>query len=102
MFAYSEGVHTLGYLSDADYDFHIKRYSRGLAEERETEPQTFEQVKEKEELTKLEKMFAAVIEQWEIPRTPEWHQAWIDKATKHQDKVANARKLLEMVNPTER
>ena len=48
----------------------------------------------------MERTFFNVSEQWEEHRDPKWRQHWIDKAKEWQDKIPEAKAILQKVKPT--
>jgi hypothetical protein len=94
-----EGQYRLGYLPEADYEILKKRYSSSLAG-LEQKP-TFEQVKEKEKLSNLTKMFSMILDQWAIHPDMVWRKKWREEAEKWKEKVPNAKLVLALANGEE-
>jgi len=90
----TEGLFHLGYLSREEYDEHVRRYSQGL--ELEAKPLTLEQVKEREEIEKLDRLFSNVHKNWNnLPEKAKKHH--LAKAKQYQGKVTNAKLVLTLV-----
>ena len=56
-----EGLYHMGYLSKEVYEEHVKKYSQPLTE---LKPLTPQQLKEREEISALEKHYLGVVDQW--------------------------------------
>jgi hypothetical protein len=95
LLAFVEGLHKLGYLSDSDYEVHVKRYSRGLAEQ-ENQPLPLERLNAKKELEKKAKIFSMVLDQWAEHPDIKWRQKWIAEAEKWKNKIPTAKLVLDL------
>lgn len=63
LLALVEGLHALGYLSDIDYQAHVKRYSRGLTEQTE-KPLTKEELERQAKIQRIEKTLTEAHQVW--------------------------------------
>lgn len=90
------GLHTLGYLSDKDYEAYVKKYSCGLMMEDE-QPLTIDQVREKNRLEGKDRQFKRTLEQWDLHSTdPQWKLRTFADAEKWKDKLESARAILAL------
>jgi hypothetical protein len=104
LYAVSEGLFSLGYLSKEDRDLHVKRYSEKLVDVRNRKRErrenshvpvmTLEQRKEKELLDQKDRQFKGMLEQWEIPRDLNWQIKAVSEAQKFKEKLQSARDLI--------
>ena len=84
---YTEGLHALGYITSAEYEAHVRRYSQPLCEAPKLP--TMEEVRDQGELAKWEKQFSLAIREW--PTMNEKSREWyLEKAKMWQAKVSNA------------
>lgn len=95
-----EGLHTMGYLEDGDFEVYKAKYSAGL----DIEPLTATQIKQKETKEnrdrQLNRHYAEVLEQWNLltEKTKSFH---LKKAAKDRH-LKFARKVLEKGNTDNR
>jgi hypothetical protein len=80
-----------------DYEKFQYRYSRKLVAEEQPQKLTSEQQKEKQKMDEKARTFSSVINQWEFHLSIEWRQRWIIEAQKWQDKIPEAKQLLQKV-----
>ena len=80
-----------------DYEKFQYRYSRKLVAEEQPQKLTSEQQKEKQKMDEKARTFSLLISQWELHTKLEWRQRWIDEAQKWQDKIPEAKQLLQKV-----
>jgi hypothetical protein len=97
LLSFVEGLFHLGYLSKEDYEKYTQKYSQGLKEE-EAKPLTMKELKEKEQVAKLEKLFQDTISKWDKNRDVQWRFKWVRYAEKYKDKIPLAKQLLELAN----
>jgi hypothetical protein len=91
---FTEGLYRLGYITQRDYEEHIRKYSQELVE---AKPLGLEQLKEQEKIRKLDKFYSEVLKQW--PNLSEkTRQAHIAKAKEMNEKVPNAKLVLALAN----
>jgi len=88
---FTEGLYRLGYLSKEDYEELVKKYSQGL---KKNEP-SLEDLKEQEEIKRLEKHYSDVLEQWDqlSDSAKAFHK---EKALLWATKVKSAKLVLEL------
>jgi hypothetical protein len=91
---FTEGLYHLGYLSKAVYEEHVKKYSQALTDEQPS----YADLKEKEEINRLEKHYSQVAEQWPqlSDSTKSFHK---EQARQWAPKVKNAKLVLELDSP---
>jgi hypothetical protein len=93
LLAFTEGLHTLGYLEKADYERLREKYSQGLEKE---QPLTFEQLQKQKEIDKMAKKFSMVLDQWHMHPDSKWRDYWLREAEAWKDKVPNAKLVLAL------
>ena len=94
---FTEGLYRMGYLSNDDYEEHVQKYSQGLVQPK---PLTLEQIKEKEENERLNRLYSTVLKAW--PTLNEKAKAYhIKKAKELADRVPNAKLVLALANNRE-
>lgn len=96
LYALNEGLHVLKYLSEEDYQTFKKRYSQKLVDDSQQKlvPEVnLQQVREIEGMTKT---FSMVIDQWSEHPNAEWRQKWAKKARENENRVPNAKYILEL------
>jgi hypothetical protein len=93
LLAFTEGLHSIGYLNEDDYLTHIKRYSQKLTEQKQES--TLQQSKEKEARIKLEQQFSDVIKQWATMKESS-RKYYVKKALENKDKIPNAKLVLAL------
>jgi len=96
---FTEGLFRLGFLSSEDYEVHIRKYSEGIAEK--PQPLPAQQLEEKKELERKQKVFSMVLEQWNQHPSSVWRAKWVRQAEKWKDRVANAQLVLALTNSGE-
>ena len=79
------------------YEIYLYRYSRKLIPEEQPQKLTTEEQKEKQKMDQKARTFAMLPSQWEAHYDQGWRQRWIDEAKKWQDKIPEAKALLEKV-----
>jgi len=96
---YTEGLHSLGYITDAEYEEHVKRYSQPLCDAPRTP--TMEGLRQQEELVSWEKRFSLAIEQWPSMngKSRQYH---LQKARELVGRVSNAKLVLSLANGEQR
>jgi hypothetical protein len=81
LLAFNEGMHTLGYISDEQYEENRRKYSRKLFEAQPQKPLTLEQVEAKKQHDGMARAFSGVYSQWNLPHNdPLWRDKWVAKA----------------------
>jgi hypothetical protein len=93
-----EGLHSMGYLSDEDYEEAKAQYSVGLIEANR-KPPTLNQIREKEELERLEKHYSEVLAQWS-KLNEKTRLVHLKKAVKDAKRVKAAKLVLDLADPT--
>jgi hypothetical protein len=90
-----EGMHSLGYLKDADYEVLKSKYSQGLVKE---QPLSMEQIQTDYTAKDMGKKFSMVLEQWNLdrPNKEQWRNQWIREAEVWKDKVPQAKLVLDL------
>jgi hypothetical protein len=90
-----EGLYKLGYISEAVYKEHIKKYSVPIdaKDDSVTKTATPEQLKAKTELEKEDKYFHEILNQWNL-YGPEWQIKQFLYAEKFAEKLQSARDVL--------
>jgi hypothetical protein len=89
-----EGLHSMGYLSDEDYEEAKAQYSVGLIEANK-KPPTVEQIQVKQEIERLEKHYSGVLEQW-ATLSEKAKLAHLKRAQKDAEKVSSAKLVLDL------
>lgn len=92
-----EGCYRLGYLSKEDYDELFQRYSKPLIKKKKP---TFAQLKEHEEIERLEKHFLDISKQWPQLST-RVKNAHVRNARQWVGKVKNANLILQLESQPE-
>jgi hypothetical protein len=96
LYALNEGLHSLKYLNDEDYQVFKKRYSDKLvADEQQKQGEQLNQqsVKEIESMTRY---FNMVIDQWRLHPNSEWRSKQLKKAQEYANRVPNAKFVLDL------
>ncbi len=93
LLAFVEGMHSLGYLKDADYETLKTKYSQGLTKD---QPLTIKQLQTKSEQDKMTQAFKMVLDQWSLHTDPKWRNRWIREAEVWKDKVPQAKLVLDL------
>ena len=99
LLALTEGFYQLGVLSDVDYEEAKARYSVSLLQKNK-KPPTLKQLREKEELKRLEQHYSRVLEQWSTlnEKTKTIHEK---KAAKDAKRVNAAKLVLDLASGSE-
>ena len=92
LLALTEGLHSLGCLSEEEYNFFKKRYSDKLVKKK---PLTPVQLKQKEKLEAWEQQFSGVLSQWTSMK-PQSKRYYVEQAQKYLDSVPNAKLILDL------
>jgi hypothetical protein len=93
LLAFTEGLYTLGFLEQGDYERLREKYSQGLTRE---QPLTIEQLQTKSEAEKMAKKFSMVLDQWGLHKDKKWRDHWVREAEIWKDKVPNAKMVLDL------
>jgi hypothetical protein len=96
LYALNEGLHVLKYLGEEDYQVFKKRYSQKLvsdAQQKLVPLVNMQEVKESEGMTK---QFSMVIDQWQLHPDMVWRQRWAKKAREYENRVPNAKYIIEL------
>jgi hypothetical protein len=83
-----------------DYEKFVFRYSRRLVPEEQPKQLSPEQLNEQKKMEATARSFANVCDQWELHPDPKWRQHWVDEAKKWQDKIPQAKAILQKTNPS--
>jgi len=94
MLPFVEGLHALGYLSDADYELYRNKYSIGLIEGNKSPTQIYKERSRAAECKTKNRYFGEVLAQWSTlkEKSKRYH---LKEAEKHKT-LKNAKLLLEL------
>ena len=96
LYALTEGLHSLKYLSDDDYQVFKKRYSDKLVSDEQQkggDELNRQSIKEIESMTRY---FEMVIDQWRLHPNSEWRSKQLKKAQEYANRVPNAKSVLDL------
>jgi hypothetical protein len=91
---FTEGLYRLGFITQGDYEEHIRKYSQELVE---AKPLGLEQLKEQEKIRRLDKFYSEVLKQWPT-LSEKTRRAHIARAKEVAEKVPNAKLVLALAN----
>jgi len=95
---YVEGLYRMGYITKDVYEAHVKRYSEPLVKDT-ADPETAGQIARKNELKQKDKLFLAMIEQFEIhAENVKWFSRCRIAAEPFKQELESARKLLGLID----
>jgi hypothetical protein len=97
MSVFVEGLHSEGYLSDADYEVYKAKYSVGLAEGHKSPTQIHVEQSRAAERKTVNKHFGEVLSQWSGLKDSA-KQYHLKEAEKHKT-LKNAKLLLDLAKP---
>jgi hypothetical protein len=83
-----------------NYEKFVFRYSRRLVPEEQPKQLSPEQLNEQKKLQTTTRSFWNVLDQWEQHPDPKWRLYWITEAKKWQDKIPEAKAILQKTNPS--
>jgi hypothetical protein len=96
LFALNEGLHSLKYLNDDDYQVFQKRYSDKLVnddQQKQGDELNRQSIKEIESLTRY---FDMVFNQWRLHPNSEWRSKQLKKAKEYANRVPNEKSVLDL------
>ena len=96
LYALNEGLHSLKYLSDDDYQVFKKRYSDKLVadeQQKQGDELNRQSLKEIESMTRY---FSMVLDQWRLHPNSEWRSKQLKKAKMYANRVPNAKSVLDL------
>lgn len=93
---FTEGLYRLGYLDQNAYLSHVKKYSEKLVRDTDSKHLSKEQLNEQKVLEEKSRLFTMLLDQWDQHLSPAWRISWIKEAQKYQDKIPNAKLVLEL------
>jgi hypothetical protein len=96
LYALNEGLHTLKFLSDEDYQAFKKRYSVKLAEGQQEKHITKIDPQAQKEIETMTRYFSMVCDQWHIHPNSEWRSKQLKKAQEYANRIPNAKLVLEL------
>ena len=100
LLAFNEGMHSLKYISDKEYEANKAKYSQKIVVNAEPEkPRTLEQVNVKKEHDAMARAFSGVLSQWNLTHSdPHWREKWVEKARVWKDEIPSASMILDLEN----
>jgi len=98
LYALTEGLHTLNYLKDKDYETFKKRYSVKLVEEEQDKPEIDPQAQK--EIQNMTRTFEMVLDQWRLHPNSEWRSKWLKKAAQYANRIPAAEAVLALAKNT--
>ena len=96
LYALNEGLHTLKYLSEEDYQVFKKRYSVKLVDDSQQKLVPEVNLQTVREIEGMTKTFSMVIEQWSMHPNAEWRGKWVKKAREYENRVPQAKLILDL------
>lgn len=93
LFALNEGLHTLNFLNDTDYEVFKKRYSDKLVGE-ETKKGVDVDPQAQREIESMTRYFREILSQWETHPNPEWRDKQFKKARQYANRIPYAKLVL--------
>jgi hypothetical protein len=96
----ADGLFHRGLIDFGTYETMKQRYERKLVEivRGEAKPQTMAEREEQMKLTKLEKTFSGVLEEWGMHNDEKWRAKWIARAEQYKDRIHAAKLILDLAN----
>ena len=97
LYALNEGLFKLGFVDEETYLKYEDKYSSKLVAQ-QSEPLTLKSVADQAKLKDLEKQFSDVLKQGVNTLSEKSRKYWVSKAVEYQDKISNAKLILDLVN----
>lgn len=98
LYALNEGLHTLGYLGDDDYQAFKERYSVKLVDDKQPKKADQLNLQAQKEIDNMTRYFSMVIDQWRLHPNSEWRQKQLKRAREYENRVQNAKEVLALEN----
>lgn len=97
LLAFNEGMHSLKYISDKEYEANKAKYSQKIVNAEPEKPLTSQELNAKKEQDAMSRAFSGVLQQWNLPHNdPRWKEKWIQKAQVWKDKIPSANMILDL------
>jgi hypothetical protein len=96
LYALNEGLHALNYLSDEDYQFFKKRYSKKLVDNEEQSRADESNKQAAKEMQSMNSYFSMVLDQWHLHPNSEWRSKQLKKAQEYANRIPNAKLVLTL------
>jgi hypothetical protein len=96
LYALTEGLHVLKYLSDGDYQIFKERYSDKLVDDPNAKCIKELGQQAQREIESMTRYFSTVIDQWHLHPSSEWRNKQLKKAKEYANRIEAAKAVLNL------
>jgi hypothetical protein len=96
LYALNEGLHSLNYLSEEDYQTFKKRYSDKLVPDEQQSRGDELNKQAVKEIDNMTRYFSMVLDQWHLHPNSEWRNKQLKKAQEYANRIPNAKFVLDL------